>query len=93
MQQILASLLAPDIVVPNRSLVSFEESDDDILLYFEDVHSDPSHRPFVPRVRATVAIAADGVFSVARRQVVQDDAQDDAPIFFGQLNWATVHDQ
>jgi salicylate hydroxylase len=92
MQQILASLLARDVVVPSRSLVSFEESDDDILLNFEDIHGDPSPHPIRSRVRAKVAIAADGVFSVARRQVVQDDIPDDAPIFFGQLNWATVID-
>jgi salicylate hydroxylase len=92
MQQILASLLPPDIVVPSRSLVSFEESDDDILLHFEDIHTGPSHSAIRYRVRAKVAIAADGVFSVARRQVLQDDTPNDAPIFFGQLNWATVID-
>jgi salicylate hydroxylase len=89
MQQILASLLAPDIVVPSRSLVSFEETDEDILLNFEDIHGDLGHHS---RVKAKVAIAADGIFSIARREVVQDETPDDAPIFFGQLNWATVID-
>jgi 2-polyprenyl-6-methoxyphenol hydroxylase-like FAD-dependent oxidoreductase len=41
-------------------------------------------------VRAKVVLACDGLFSAARRQVVTDEANDDSPIFFGQLNWGTI---
>lgn len=85
MQQILASLLPPEVVITSRSLVSFEEDQDGVMLHFEDIHSDKEH-PVRHKVRAKVAIACDGVFSVARRQMFQEDP----PLYFGQLNWATV---
>ncbi|KAL3907568.1 MAG: hypothetical protein SGARI_003475, partial [Bacillariaceae sp.] len=90
MQQLLASLLpSSEIVAPSRSLVSFEETEEDVILHFEDMS-----RQNLYRVRAKVVIACDGVFSVARQQVLANarDESGDAPIFFGQLNWATVID-
>ena len=76
MQQVLASLLPPGLVVTNRSLKSFVEENNSVLLYFEnDV--------VVP---AQVVLACDGLFSVARRQM----APKDSPIFFGQLNWGSI---
>jgi 2-polyprenyl-6-methoxyphenol hydroxylase-like FAD-dependent oxidoreductase len=76
MQQLLASLLPDDTVMTGRSLISFVEEPDSVLLHFENGST----------VRAEAVLACDGVFSVARRQLFPDDS----PIFFGQLNWSTI---
>lgn len=86
MQQLLASLLPSDLVVTSRSLICFEEDENSVLLHLEDCHS--GKHPVIKRVRAKAVVGCDGVFSVARRQMFQD--QDDPPLYFGQLNWATV---
>jgi salicylate hydroxylase len=87
MQRILASLLPNTnnkhghaIIKTNHSLQSFREEEDSVLLYFENGSV----------VRAKAVLACDGLFSAARRQVVTDEANDDSPIFFGQLNWGTI---
>lgn len=86
MQQVLASFVPAEKIQTSRSLVSFSENDSDIILSFDDCHS--SANPIRSSVRAKVALACDGVFSVARRQVFQDE--DDFPLYFGQINWGTV---
>jgi salicylate hydroxylase len=87
MQRILASLLPNNnnndehaIIKTNHSLQSFHEEEDSVLLNFDNGSV----------VRAKVVLACDGLFSAARRQVVTDEANDDSPIFFGQLNWGTI---
>lgn len=94
MQQLLASLLPAaaggeneKVVVTGRSLQSFHEEEDSVMLHFQNGSV----------VRARAVLACDGIFSVARRQVVASYNNDndnvatvDSPIFFGQLNWATI---
>ena len=53
-----------------------EEDEDHVRLYFENGSV----------VQATAVLACDGVFSAARRQIYPDDG----PIFFGQINWASI---
>lgn len=86
MQQLLASLVPPEKIQTSRSLISFSESENDIVLRFDDCHSSPS--PIRRSIRANVALACDGVFSVARGQMFQN--LDDCPLYFGQINWGTV---
>ena len=76
MQLVLSSLLPEHLIETNRSLQQFQEHDDHTLLYFDNGSV----------VKAKVIIACDGVFSVARRQLYDEDS----PIYFGQLNWATI---
>lgn len=76
MQQLLASLLpSRDMIETGHSLVSYQEEEDSVVLFFEDKRA----------VRAKIVLGCDGVFSAVRRQMVQD-----RPIYFGQLNWGTV---
>ena len=76
LQQMLASLLPTNLVRTSKSLSSFEEKEDFVLVHFEDGSL----------VKARAVMACDGVFSAARRQMFPEDS----PIFFGQLNWASI---
>ncbi|CAB9530157.1 Zeaxanthin epoxidase, chloroplastic [Seminavis robusta] len=92
MQQLLASLLPDGVVVTSRSLVSFQDNEHEVILHLVDNHHhSTTNGPKRTRVRAKVALACDGVFSAARRQMFPDN-NNDAPLYFGQLNWATVID-
>jgi len=76
MQQVLASMLPLNAVKTGRSLSSFEEGDESVMLRFDDG----------TLVRCQSALMCDGVFSVARKQMFPDDRA----IYFGQLNWGSV---
>ena len=76
LQNVLASFTPEQHVVTGRSLESFVEDDEGVLLRFEDGS----------RVSCDVAIACDGTFSAARRQMHPDEP----PLYFGQLNWNAV---
>ncbi|KAL7568139.1 hypothetical protein ACA910_019532 [Epithemia clementina (nom. ined.)] len=119
-QQVLASLLRslsldPSMIIrTGHALDHYVEFEDSVVLVFENGH----------QVRARAVLACDGIFSVARRQLVQttittttrtrnhashsactvgkeddthqendneeEEEDTDSPIFFGQLNWATI---
>ena len=94
MQQLLASLLPrndgsadhSDAQLPNsnivktgHSLASFVEDPDGVTLYFENGHV----------VRAKAVLGCDGIFSVTRAQIMNGSTKD-SPIYFGQLNWASI---
>lgn len=76
MQQVLASLLPPNVVQTDRGLSSFAEDADSVVLYFEGGEV----------VKCQAALMCDGVFSVARKQMFPEDRA----IYFGQLNWGSV---
>jgi salicylate hydroxylase len=78
LQAVLASLLSPNHIAGGHSFHSFVEEDDSILIYFENGAI----------VRAKALIACDGVFSIARHQMFNN--QNDSPIYFGQSNWGSI---
>lgn len=88
LQQILASLLPNDAIVTSRSLVSFDENENDVVLHFAEHAGEGSTKHH--RVRAKCVLACDGVFSMARRQLFRNMDDDDHPVYFGQLNWGSV---
>lgn len=91
LQQILASLLPEDAIVTNRSLVSFDENENNVVLHFaEQQVGGGSRKVRHQRVRAKCVLASDGVFSMARKQLFQNTSDDDHPVYFGQLNWGSV---
>ena len=78
LHQALASFVVNQdfVIATDRSLVSFSETDDHVILHFENG----------PDVRAKAVLAADGVFSAVRRQLFPRDI----PLYFGQLNWNSI---
>lgn len=76
LQKSLAELLPDNRIATGRSLSSFEEHENHVLLHFEDGS----------RVTCKAMLACDGTFSRARQQILPDDK----PIYFGQLNWNAI---
>jgi 2-polyprenyl-6-methoxyphenol hydroxylase-like FAD-dependent oxidoreductase len=75
---VLASLLLSNVVATGPSLLAFSEQqvDDSIVLQFENGYN----------VRATVALACDGVFSVARGNRFRRTV----PFALDSSNWSTI---
>ena len=78
LQNVLASFLPADSIVAGKSINAFEETDDNVIVRFDDGHF----------LKCNCLIGCDGTFSVVREQMLK--SIDDRPVFFGQMNWNAI---